>query len=340
MRSCRHPAGRRSLGTAADQHLLREAGQLAERRVGPPGPQLVVRKTMATGDWSNSASSSRRESPGLSITHRPDLHVNYQYEKSLSSKFTTASVVRPAAHRGRGPGSPGGAGSHFPRLGVPEGTVLRTLWVSVEHDGPCCFANGESGYSLMRFTVLGTLRATGGDATVVLPPKERTMLATLLLRAGRGRVRRRAGHAIWDDNPPPSARNTIQGRVSGFARRRPGIGRIVTRAPGYLIEVRPGELDLPFNGLRSRRGKRRRRTRGAVRQASCGRRSAVETASRWLSASAYLQRAEALAAGRTAAGRPCGRTEADLRLGRNGASRRICAGWAARHPFRERSGNN
>lgn len=102
----------------------------------------------------------------------------------------------------------------------------------------------------MRFAVLGTVRT---EPVAHLPPRERTILATLLLNAGQIVSVRTLATAVWDDDDPsPAARNTIQGQVK---RLRQGLGpaaeRILTRPPGYLIEVRPGELDLhEFTRLR------------------------------------------------------------------------------------------
>jgi DNA-binding SARP family transcriptional activator len=101
----------------------------------------------------------------------------------------------------------------------------------------------------MRFAVLGPVRA---EPVSRLPPRERTILAVLLLNAGQVVPVRTLATALWGDNPPPSARNTIQGQVK---RLRQALGadaaRIITRPPGYLIEIRPGELDLhEFTRLR------------------------------------------------------------------------------------------
>lgn len=102
----------------------------------------------------------------------------------------------------------------------------------------------------MRFAVLGTVRT---EPMAHLPPRERTILATLLLNAGQVVSVRTLATAVWDDDDPsPAARNTVQGQVK---RLRQGLGpaaeRILTRPPGYLIEVRPGELDLhEFTRLR------------------------------------------------------------------------------------------
>ena len=192
----------------------------------------------------------------------------------------------------------------------------------------------------MRFTVLGTLRATGGDATVVLPPKERIMLATLLLSAGQVVSVPALATAIWDDNPPSSARNTIQGLVKRLRQTLgPESGRIVTRAPGYLIEVRPGELDLrDFYGLRER-------AREAAAADAWGPAAKLlrEALTLWDGEplcdvpSAYLQRTEVPRLAELRHDALLARIDADLRLGRHGAVTAELRGLVARYPFRERS---
>jgi hypothetical protein len=111
-----------------------------------------------------------------------------------------------------------------------------------------------SGDFTARFAVLGTLRAMAGDEPATLLPKERIVLAALLLHSCHVVSVPALATAIWDAAPPSSARNTIQGHVKRLRRALgPESGRIVTRSPGYLIEVRQGELDLwAFSELRER----------------------------------------------------------------------------------------
>ena len=80
------------------------------------------------------------------------------------------------------------------------------------------------------------------------------MLATLLLRAGKVVPGEALAQALWDTAPPASARNTIQGHIKRLRRLlEPESARIVTVAPGYLMEVGQEELDLGrFTELRSR----------------------------------------------------------------------------------------
>lgn len=93
--------------------------------------------------------------------------------------------------------------------------------------------------------MLGPVRAANGATVAVLPAKERIVLAALLLRAGQVVATSALIEALWDNDPPANARNSVQVRVSQLRKLLgPAGGRIVTKPPGYLIEVRAGELDL------------------------------------------------------------------------------------------------
>ena len=80
-----------------------------------------------------------------------------------------------------------------------------------------------------------------------LPPgKQRTLLAALLLDAGRAMSLDELAEALWGAAAPPSARPTVRNYVK---RVRKGLGpaagsRIITEAGGYLIRVDPGEVDV------------------------------------------------------------------------------------------------
>ena len=192
---------------------------------------------------------------------------------------------------------------------------------------------------MARFTILGPVGAVIGDQPIRLAPKERIVLATLLLRAGKVVPTEALARALWDAAPPPSARNTIQGHVKRLRQLLgPGSGRIVTAAPGYLIEVGPDELDLGrFTELRSRAD-------AALRAGS------LESAGRLLHEalglwpgeplsdvpSAYLRRTEAprLAELRCAALEA--RIDVDLESGRHDAVITELRALVAEHPFRER----
>lgn len=191
----------------------------------------------------------------------------------------------------------------------------------------------------MRFAILGTVRAIDEGTPVALPPKDRIVLATLLLRAGQVVSVAALATAIWDDTPPPSARNTIQGQIK---RLRQALGtladRIVTKAPGYLIEVRPGELDLDlFTALRERAAL-------AARAGEWDRSGELlkEAIGLWHGEplsdvpSAYLRRTEVPRLTELRDEAIEARIDTDLNLGRHGIVTAELRGLVAEHPFRER----
>jgi DNA-binding SARP family transcriptional activator len=193
---------------------------------------------------------------------------------------------------------------------------------------------GAKGSQRVRFGILGTVRALDVDT---LSPKDRTVLATLLVRAGSVVPVGILAQALWDDEPPPSARNTIQGHVKQL-RKLLGADRIITRNPGYLIDIRPGELDLhEFTSLRDQA-------------------AAAAASDRWDRAAGLLADALALWEGDPLSDAPSSylrrteiprltelrdealeaRIDADLHLGRHEAVTGELRALVAEHPYRER----
>jgi predicted ATPase/DNA-binding SARP family transcriptional activator len=82
-----------------------------------------------------------------------------------------------------------------------------------------------------------------GEALPLGAPKQRALLAALLLRAGEVVSRDRLVDAVWGDEPPTSALQGLQVYVHGL-RRSLGPERIETRGTGYRLHVGPDELDL------------------------------------------------------------------------------------------------
>ena len=97
---------------------------------------------------------------------------------------------------------------------------------------------------MLEFAVLGPMEVVaGGTPVTATTAKQRVVLAALLLRANRVVPAESIAEELWDADPPATARNTTQGYVNRLRRVLPA-GRLITRAPGYLLEVRDGELDL------------------------------------------------------------------------------------------------
>jgi DNA-binding SARP family transcriptional activator/ABC-type transport system substrate-binding protein/DNA-binding beta-propeller fold protein YncE len=96
----------------------------------------------------------------------------------------------------------------------------------------------------MEFTILGPIEAqVDGRRLALGGPKQRGVLAILLLHANEAVSRDQLIDGLWGDSPPPSARHTLDDYVSRL-RRALGPDRIERRAPGFVLRVEPGELDL------------------------------------------------------------------------------------------------
>jgi DNA-binding SARP family transcriptional activator len=99
----------------------------------------------------------------------------------------------------------------------------------------------------VEFCLLGPLVVRSGETVLPVPQgKQRAVLAVLLVRAGQVVPASELAGLIWDGAPPRSARVTLQNYVKRLrqALGESGQARIKTRDAGYLIEARPGELDL------------------------------------------------------------------------------------------------
>ncbi|MFG1675592.1 BTAD domain-containing putative transcriptional regulator [Micromonospora sp. NPDC049282] len=103
----------------------------------------------------------------------------------------------------------------------------------------------------MRFGILGPLRVGGGEATVTAG-RDRTVLALLLLRAGRVVPFDELIDAVWEERPPATARAQLQICVSRLRHRFVVLGlpaeAIVTDPVGYGIRVEPDDLDAEVFG--------------------------------------------------------------------------------------------
>jgi DNA-binding SARP family transcriptional activator/pimeloyl-ACP methyl ester carboxylesterase len=73
--------------------------------------------------------------------------------------------------------------------------------------------------------------------------KQRALLAILLLDANRIVGRDQIVDALWGEGVPDSAQKMVQIQVSQLRKALPE-PRLHTRLPGYMLEVRDGELDL------------------------------------------------------------------------------------------------
>ena len=102
----------------------------------------------------------------------------------------------------------------------------------------------------MRFAVLGPLEVSGGDGPVPLGgPKQRTVLAHLVLGANRVVSAEHLIDAIWREDLPEDPKSTLRVYVSRI-RSSLGVDVIEGRAPGYLLRADRDEVDaLRFEDL-------------------------------------------------------------------------------------------
>ncbi len=95
-----------------------------------------------------------------------------------------------------------------------------------------------------QFSLLGPLSVTLDGAPIALGgQKRRALLAVLLLDANHVVSRDRLIDALWGEDPPDTARNTIQVYVSQLRKLLPE-GVLETAAPGYRLVVEPEAVDL------------------------------------------------------------------------------------------------
>src|SRR5262245_50945844 len=104
----------------------------------------------------------------------------------------------------------------------------------------------------MEYWLLGPLEVfSNGRALDLGGHKQRALLAVLLLDPNHVVSTDRLIDALWEEEPPKTAGKALQVYVSEL-RKQLGRERVQTKAPGYLLRVQEGELDLErFQRLRT-----------------------------------------------------------------------------------------
>jgi DNA-binding SARP family transcriptional activator len=97
------------------------------------------------------------------------------------------------------------------------------------------------------FRILGPVEVAGASGPLHVPSGRRqVILAMLLLDANRVVSIEQLIDAVWDEDPPSTARSQVQICVSALRRTLAELGAeppIVTRAPGYLLLVPDDQVD-------------------------------------------------------------------------------------------------
>jgi SARP family transcriptional regulator, regulator of embCAB operon len=100
----------------------------------------------------------------------------------------------------------------------------------------------------MQIRILGPIEVHDHTGRVpVTGPKQPALLATLVVQAGRTVSIDKLIHELWGQHPPVNATNALQAHIKRL-RRLVGSAsgetdRIVTRSPGYAMDLRCGETD-------------------------------------------------------------------------------------------------
>jgi DNA-binding SARP family transcriptional activator/ABC-type oligopeptide transport system substrate-binding subunit len=116
--------------------------------------------------------------------------------------------------------------------------------------GPLPFRGSGRYGCCVQYRVLGPLEVLDGARAIPLGgPKQRLVLASLVVRANQVVPTERLIDEIWGDEPPEAARNALQSYLSRL-RAALGKDRIEGRAGGYLLRAEPKEVDaLRFEAL-------------------------------------------------------------------------------------------
>ncbi|UNO42964.1 AfsR/SARP family transcriptional regulator [Streptomyces sp. MST-110588] len=97
------------------------------------------------------------------------------------------------------------------------------------------------------FRLLGTLEAaTAGGAAALGPRLRRLTLGILLLEANRPVTVDRLISLLWDDEPPPTARNSVHGHISRLRRELAVVPDVSlrTRGDAYVLQIAPERIDV------------------------------------------------------------------------------------------------
>jgi DNA-binding SARP family transcriptional activator len=96
---------------------------------------------------------------------------------------------------------------------------------------------------VLDFRILGPLEVVGEDGRIELGgQKQRALLGGLVIRAGRVVSTDRLLDELWGEQPPKTATTSLQNLVSQL-RKLIGARVLVTRPPGYLLQVEPDQVD-------------------------------------------------------------------------------------------------
>jgi DNA-binding SARP family transcriptional activator len=96
---------------------------------------------------------------------------------------------------------------------------------------------------MLRFRILGPLEVRDEQAAIALGgPRQRALLVSLLLRAGRVVPTEQLVDELYGEEPPRTATTSVQNAIVAL-RKALGPDVLVTRPPGYMLEIERDQLD-------------------------------------------------------------------------------------------------
>lgn len=103
-----------------------------------------------------------------------------------------------------------------------------------------------NGAGRVGFRILGPVEVSVDADSVSLSVKQRSLLAVLLLNANRVVATDRLAAAVWGESLPAAPDSRLRSVVSDLRRALAGAGTdlVITRRPGYVLQVGEGQLDL------------------------------------------------------------------------------------------------
>jgi DNA-binding SARP family transcriptional activator len=96
---------------------------------------------------------------------------------------------------------------------------------------------------VLEFRLLGPLEIRDGERVLPpLPPRQRALLVAMLLRAGQFVSKQRLIDDVWGEDAPATVTNSLENQIW---RLRQKLGRdvLITRSPGYVLDVDPEQVD-------------------------------------------------------------------------------------------------
>ena len=101
-----------------------------------------------------------------------------------------------------------------------------------------------AGGPVLEFRILGPVQAVRDGRELALGgPRQRAVLALLLVAGGRVVPAERLAGDLWGDSPPPGAAGTLRSHLSRLRALTGPDALLVARGGGYALAAGPDQLD-------------------------------------------------------------------------------------------------